>query len=616
MNKILTYILLLVVIFFFNYDIYSQTKNQPKPKTQTKTQAKPKTQPKPKPKAQPQVVKKITIAQIIENEKNTKHADELKEIVNTIDSIYTNSHENLKNDGKIVVYIHSAHGRVPTGEWYGGRRTGRHSCTDIPEEYYSIAFSRKLYDLLRANPHIQVETHDEYFDVLNRKTDEYKHINFTAATQIANEKKSFIMVSQHLNNVAMNQRAGGTTNIPGFHILVDSNGNYYLGKITNIFRGFLTLYNKYDAGGFSKAYSTILRDKLAQKGFRVNSWDNGVVGDDRFIYYLDHPISVIYESGFISDTNEERKMADPVYQDIIVKEQYDALIEGFKNFWGFDISGKKPNFPKGVPTDSIEMMKLSRMAIYYLKKTETQKAVQVIDQMLKYDNKKFASEIKFYSSLKTKVLEAEAHYKQHLELTSKKKHKDARASHRKALKAIEKPIVFASYTKKYSKPKPTSPKKQNPLKPTVPAVKEPETEEQIFAREDRPAPKFTTSVIKKAPLERDIILIVKNGESLEKAIDIALAPSPDVLKKLTASFKNAQSVTYRTTKVKGVNKKVKEVNKISFDKEGIYIVKLDKNLNVTKGHLVKKVYLNPNKYQNQLYLKNSYFANDKKEKTL
>ena len=354
MNR-LVYLFLFLAIIFIKYDIYSQTST---------------------PKA------RIKSSDLIENEKKPEYAKELQEIVDSIDSIYTNAYENLKKGDKLIIFIHSAHGRLPSGEWQGGWETKRVSCTDMPEEHYSTAFSRKLFDLLKANPNIQIETHEEYLDVLNRKTNEYKYLNFTAGAQAANEKKAFIMLSQHLNNVAMNKKAGGTTNIPGIHILMDSNDNYYLGSISTVFSGFLTLYNKFDAGGFSREYATLLKTKLVQKGLKANGWEGGTVGDDRFVYFLNCPISIIFESGFISNIAEEKKMNDPTYQNIIVKEQYNALLESFKNFWGFDISGKKPVFIKAVPHDSIEMMKLSRIAIYYLKKTETQKAIKAIDEIL------------------------------------------------------------------------------------------------------------------------------------------------------------------------------------------------------------------------------------------
>ena len=49
---------------------------------------------------------------------------------------------------------------------------------------------------------------------------------------------------------------------------------------------------------------------------------------------------------------------------------------------------------------------------------------------------------------------------------------------------------------------------------------------------------------------------------------------------------------------------------------GIYVVKLGKNLKVKKVKRVGSVKLNPYNYQNQQYLKNSYFAAGEKHKSL
>mgnify|MGYP007016123343 FL=1 len=57
----------------------------------------------------------------------------------------------------------------------------------------------------------------------------------------------------------------------------------------------------------------------------------------------------------------------------------------------------------------------------------------------------------------------------------------------------------------------------------------------------------------------------------------------------------------------------KSSSKFTFD-YGIYIVTLDKNRRVVKAERVSSVYLNPERYQNQQYLKNSYFAETERQK--
>ncbi len=95
------------------------------------------------------------------------------------------------------------------------------------------------------------------------------------------------------------------------------------------------------------------------------------------------------------------------------------------------------------------------------------------------------------------------------------------------------------------------------------------------------------------------------------------------MKKLVKSFKNAHNVS----RVKAVeyiakNKKKRKVvrwkekaQKVRFS-TGIYIVQLDGNCNVVSARYVNSVALNPNLYQNEQYLKNSFFAHDTREKSL
>ena len=78
----------------------------------------------------------------------------------------------------------------------------------------------------------------------------------------------------------------------------------------------------------------------------------------------------------------------------------------------------------------------------------------------------------------------------------------------------------------------------------------------------------------------------------------------------------------RVLKGSAVQKKKKNIfywerEKIKFNfKEGLYLVKLNKKFQITKAKRVTQLLLDPNMYQNHQYLKNSYFAGIKKEKSL
>jgi hypothetical protein len=79
------------------------------------------------------------------------------------------------------------------------------------------------------------------------------------------------------------------------------------------------------------------------------------------------------------------------------------------------------------------------------------------------------------------------------------------------------------------------------------------------------------------------------------------------------SWKKVKKYSSKRKKRIWVSKKV--VRDFEFT-PGIYVVNLDKNLNVVKANRVSAVYLDPQKYQNQQYLKNSYFAETEKQKDI
>jgi hypothetical protein len=117
------------------------------------------------------------------------------------------------------------------------------------------------------------------------------------------------------------------------------------------------------------------------------------------------------------------------------------------------------------------------------------------------------------------------------------------------------------------------------------------------------------------------MLPVEKDQTLEDAVMKALSPNPETALKLVKAFNNVYE--YKKIKKEKYSEKKKrsifywEREKVKFDfKEGLYLVKLNKNFQVTKAKRVTQLLLDPTMYQNHQYLKNSYFAGIKKEKSL
>ena len=125
----------------------------------------------------------------------------------------------------------------------------------------------------------------------------------------------------------------------------------------------------------------------------------------------------------------------------------------------------------------------------------------------------------------------------------------------------------------------------------------------------------------RAALNTPVILPIEKDQTLEDAVMKALSPNPETALKLIKSFNNAyewkkvKKERYSEKKKKNIFYWEREKMKFNF-KEGLYLVKLNKNFQVTKAKRVTQLLLDPCMYQNHQYLKNSYFAGIKKEKSL
>ncbi len=544
-----------------------------------------------------------TISAILAKENNIVYLKQELELLKAIDDTYVDIEKSLASGKKLVVFVDPAHGKLDNGAWEG-EMTGRLSATGLPEEFYSILLSRELYRTLSANRFIEVKSTEDFMRVMKGKSDVYKNIPFVDTVRIAAEAGAFIIVSEHLNNISSIVKASGLMNIPGVHITTDKWGNRYLSYVRDIHRGFLTLYNKYDATDFSRRYALNLKESLVAQGMRANNWQFGAVPDDRFSYFVDFPISVIYESGFISNPDDEEFLRNPENQRLIVRGQYESLLETIREVFGVDISGRTPLRVGKAPEELIELLKLSRLVIFYINNCEAQKAIGVINLM----EKKFAGVnpqfVAPYREIKNTLIRAERYFRQGISHLKKKNYKSATWCLHRARRTLRyRPLyssLFALYSGQYQEM--GVPGRAVDLFVYNPKKLPPATS-------SRPIPPLAPA--RSASLTTPIILAVDSDQTLENAVKKALKPDDKTLERLTKTF--AKAYTWKSVKTGGKWRKVRR--KVDFG-PGIYIVGLDRNLNVVSVKPVKKVALNPARYQNHQYLKNSYFALEEKERSL
>ncbi len=561
------------------------------------------------PEIQSEIQQPKSIQNILDSENNKATRDRMYEIVNRIDATYANLYEKMKNGKKLVIFIDPAHGKLPNGQWQGGDATRRTSCTGLPEEYYSILLSRKIYGMLSRNKFIEVKSTDDFMEVLKGASDTYRDIPFPKTVELADKAGAFIIISEHLNNISVAYKADGRVNLPGIHVTRNGYGWKMLQFVRDTYSGFLTLYNKVDASGFSRVYALKLKTMLESRGLKPNSWNFGAVGDTRFSYFIDFPMSVIYESGFISHPEEEKKLKDPEHIEKIVSSQYNALLETIKEIFAVDLSGDTVKTAGNASPERIELLKLSRLAIYYIQAVDSGKAIQVIRELeRKYSGSRYGEYTYFFSTIKNNLVLSSRYFQMAAKYKRQKKSRLARRYYSLARRYIMRAPIFAKMHARYHAEMRSAGLTGSPVKESaveiVPAVKS-------------SGPVF----VAKAPLRRSIILPIEQNQSLEKAIQLALGPDEDTLKRLVKSFSNAKNYSktktyvYSKKKKKRITKWVKSPRKVKFG-SGIYIVKLDGNYNVIGARYVSRVPLNPGQYQNQQYLKNSYFAHDHKERSL
>lgn len=546
-----------------------------------------------------------TVRYLLRREKRTQVNGELVNIINYIDTTYTLMPQKIQQGKKLVIFVDPAHGRLPNGQWQGGKATRRRSCTGLPEEYYSIKIARKLYKHLSRNRYIQVASTDDFLRVMKGEQDEYRNIPFSTTVKLARQAGAFIIVAEHLNNVSVFNKASGIINLPGIHVTYHKNGKKYLRHVRGTHKGFLTLYNQLDASGFSQAYALKLKSYLKSRGLKANNWNMGAVADDRFSYFHDFPVSVIYESGFISNPVEEKLLKDDKYVSTIAEEQYQALVSTIREKFNIDIESGFTAPMSRANLQSIELLKLSRMSVYYISRAESVKATRIINLMTKkFRGREYRKRIAYYSDLAHRMSKAEGWYRKARYHHRKRHYRTARRYFRRAYRLVQKPQVLEQFRKKYGQYLFRGRRKSGRSYVTLPDLN--------HTYPVRPG---------RAPLKRPFILAIEENMSTREALELALDADSKIIGKLEKQLEKLKVSQWKrhywySKKHKRRFYRWKKVYRHVKVYKGIYLMKLDKNLNIVQAKRVSSIQLNPDKYQNHQYLKNSYFGSRKQKKAL
>ncbi len=545
-----------------------------------------------------------TVKWLYRREKDAGHRKGLAEVINGIDSIYARLDERVRAGEQIVIFFDPAHGKLDDGRWQGGAATRRRSATGNPEEFYSIQLSRKMYRILDSNPRIRVESTEDYLRVLRGESDSYRNIPFTTTVRLAMEKKAFIIISEHLNNVSVFHKADGLSNLTGIHVTYNKWGRRYLRYIKNAYQGFLTLYNRLDASGFSRQYALALRDELTGRGMIANNWQKGAVGDDRFTYFSGYPISVIFESGFISNPREEKLLRDEAHQEKIVQGQYRALNRVLQESFGVSLEGNRTVRPRGKPSDRVELIKLSRIAVYYLGEGKTSDAIMTIRAMeKKYRKTEYDNHLDYYRNLVKILTQSEKYYRIGKAHTRKKHLRTARRYYLLARKKVIGIPVLTHYKNKYSR---------------LAGIKKRSSSSSGRKTMDEIRERLSVDV-QKAPMERKVLFALEKDQDLRQALRLALDPTEKVLDRMEEAMerayekKRARRSYYSKKRGRRVYYWKTIRSRVNF-REGIYILDFSPDLKTVEAKRVSTVRLDPDKYQNQQYLKNSAFANGKRSR--
>ncbi|MGL4369389.1 MAG: hypothetical protein ACRCUT_06935, partial [Spirochaetota bacterium] len=117
------------------------------------------------------------------------------------------------------------------------------------------------------------------------------------------------------------------------------------------------------------------------------------------------------------------------------------------------------------------------------------------------------------------------------------------------------------------------------------------------------------------------ILTIDQGQTLEEAIDCAIAPKEEIRQKVISAVHNSYMTkqvskkTYSKRKKKYIYTK-KKIRVRSDFQPGVYIVTFGRNYTIKNVIRTNNIPFNPKAYQNQQFFKNSCLAEKTKERAL
>jgi len=557
---------------------------------------------------QPAVIKNL-----LAREENIEHLKNLISQIKFCEAVYGNIPERLSKGEKLIIFLDPAHGKLPNGQWQGSV-TGRMSTVGLPEEYYSIKIARAFYNITSKNKYLEIRSTPDFMTVLDNKSEFYNNISFNETLKLATETGAFIIVSEHLNNVASMYKKDGLINVAGIHVTLSDDGTRYLTDVKDVYKGFLTLFNKYDASGFSRQYAKLIKEDLVKKGLTPNNWDHGTVADDRFIYFNNYPVSVIYESGFISNLQEEALFQNDEYCKKIAETHYTAMLNSIKDIFGIDISGNNYKTVNSNYEITLTTLKLSRIIIYYLNNGSSEKALAAVSILTALPGYKDTGQLACYRQMEIKLLKMIKLQKKAQVLAGKKSYNEAYNNLVAANNQINDSPVYTQLNRNLNLE----------VKKLVPFLKKKQGDIKLKISHINNSDRVTISPAefkKSKPVKtKTIILAINDAETLQNALTRALAPGDSKI--VSMLEKNLRStsinrVTYQSgySKIykKNISRKIIRKQKISYIR-GIYLVRINSSLQVKEVEMVNKVLLDPRIYQNAEYLNNSYFSKAQTEK--